>query len=96
MGVFDEYNGIQLKIGNCACRNFKVGDKVNISDGAYLGYEGIVIIIDGVFVKSFPFLIDKWGCLISLEGAIHGILNERNAVTKVVNKMIKKRKKKKK
>ena len=61
MGLYDIYGNIQLKVGEVELRHFKVGDRVPIPDGIYVGHEGAVVITKGRFVASFPHLINKWG-----------------------------------
>lgn len=67
MGLYDCYGkqGIQLKVGPCKCKSYKLGDKVTgIPDGVYLGYEGVVVIKGRVFIAEFSELMDKWGGII--------------------------------
>lgn len=86
MGVYQTYidgsKAVQLKLEDDYL-DFNVGDKVNIEDGLYAGYEGIVVIKDKKFVGIFETLTDKWGCSINLEEAI----NNANPVTEVIKSM---------
>lgn len=63
MGVYDEYNEIQLKVGECVLRNYEIGDAVEISDGVYVAPDGTVIIKDGKLLTTFEKdqVWDKWG-----------------------------------
>jgi len=61
MGVYDYYGEAQLKVGPCILKSYKEGDKVPIRDGAYIAYEGIVLIEDGIFVGLFEDVYNKWG-----------------------------------
>jgi len=73
--MYNTYGTVQLKVDsneNLLLRNFKVGDKVNISDGVYVGYEGVVIIYKGIFVKEFSNIYNKWGNKIRLDEIISG------------------------
>lgn len=66
MGIYDEYGerGIQLKVSNdgeLGLRTFSIGDKVPLDNGAYIGHEGVVVVVGGVLVAEFDHVIDKWG-----------------------------------
>jgi hypothetical protein len=65
MGCYDTFGtlGIQLKNGECVLNEFSIGDKVNLSDGIYVGFGGFVVIYNGIFVAEIPgdTIIDKWG-----------------------------------
>jgi len=87
MGVYDEYEGIQIKAGDCEMKSYKVGGETNLPDGVYIGYEGIVVIVDGVFVKSFLYLFDKWGGVIEPDT----VINPYNPITQVIKKIAKKK-----
>jgi len=86
MGAYNCYGkrGIQLKVGLCECKSYKIGDKVKgIKDGVYLGYEGIVVIKNRVFVAEFTEIHDKWGSIINLES----ILLPRNPIKQIIDKI---------
>lgn len=78
MGTYDTFGaiGVQLKAGPCKCRQFDVGDSVDIDDGVYVGYEGIVAIKGGAVVMVTDLFYDKWGGEISCKA----LLDERNPV----------------
>lgn len=61
MGVYDIYGDIQLKVGGSCLREYDIGDTVEIPDGVYLAPDGIVVIVNGIFVATFDYLKDKWG-----------------------------------
>lgn len=61
MGMYDTFNGIQLKVGDCVLDNFKIGDKVSIPDGVYLAPDGVVVVLRGVLVFTSPVIHSKWG-----------------------------------
>jgi len=61
MGLFNTYGSTQLKVGDLYCRLFDVGDTVDVPDGVYVGWEGVVVIVDGVFAAEFEHLVSKWG-----------------------------------
>ncbi len=70
MGVYDYYGdrGIQLKIGlddEWPLHHFKIGDKVILDDGLYVGLEGIILIRDGIFVQEFKGMTSKLGSFLS-------------------------------
>jgi hypothetical protein len=50
MGTYDTYGDVQMKVGDPNFNDYKIGDKTPIPDGAYIAYEGIVVIKDGIFV----------------------------------------------
>lgn len=86
MGIYDTYGQSQLKVGDVCCHSFKIGDKVRIPDGAYIGYESVVIILRGIFVAEFNNLITKWGDRIDPEE----ILSGKSEIEKVLNEQIRK------
>ena len=63
MGIYDTYEGIQLKIGDVQMTYFSIGDAVPRPDGIYFGHEGAVAIFKGKLVGSYTDgqYIDKWG-----------------------------------
>jgi len=63
MGVYDHYGeeAVQLKVGPCELKQYNVGDKVDIRDGVYIGWEGIVVIHEGKLLHVYPCLITKYG-----------------------------------
>lgn len=80
MGCYDSFakniddskkqNTVQLKVGECLCRLFLVGDKVyDINDGLYIGYEGVVLIQNSTVAAVIleEEIKDKWGNNINLK-----------------------------
>ena len=63
MGIYDTYDGIQLKVGlkEDEMRYFAIGDKTTLADGIYTAPEGIVVIVKGIFVAKFDHITTKWG-----------------------------------
>jgi hypothetical protein len=61
MGLFDNYEHVQIKVGDPYLRQFEIGDKVPIIDGVYVGNEGVVVVKDQILVAVFDQLISKWG-----------------------------------
>lgn len=83
MGLYDMFGKqmIQLKVGNCGSNCYKVGDRVkNVSDGVYVGYEGVVVILKHKVVATFTYLMEKWGGHIDL----HKLMDEYTPMAKVV------------
>jgi len=78
MGMYDIYgkNGIQLKVGENLCQHFTVGDKVDILDGIYVGYEGAVVIKDGIFIAEFDHITDKYGGALENDKVFHNPLED--------------------
>lgn len=62
MGVYDTYGNTQLKVGDCILKSYDIGDKVDILDGVYVAPDGVVVVINGIFVAEFDHLTDKYGC----------------------------------
>ncbi len=76
MGIYNTYgdNGLQLKVGDPCLYHFDLGDKVDIPDGVYIEYGGVVVIKDGIFIAEYPELTDKWGGVVTCDE----ILDERH------------------
>jgi len=91
VGVYDEYEGIQLKIGDCNLDSFRIGDKVPIDDGIYIAYEGAAIVLDGVLITTDLKLFDKWGKMLDPTEFIEN----RNPVSRVIMEFIENAKDKK-
>jgi hypothetical protein len=76
MGVYDIFGelGIQMKLCNdgMSMNFYKVGDKVPLDDGIYVGYGGAIVVKGGIFIAEFPHLINKWGGIIKCEDVISG------------------------
>lgn len=97
MGCYDCYgdnrnaktgeNFVQLKNGPCILHCYDIGDEVEIADGVYVGYEGVVVIHDKKVLRVDKVLIDKWGGSILPEDILD------NPLQKVVDEMVKKYKK---
>lgn len=52
---------MQLKVANnLTLDSYSQGAKADIEDGVYVGYEDIVVILEGIVQKTLPFK-DKWG-----------------------------------
>ncbi len=71
MGVYDTYANVQLKIGPCELKHYNIGDAVPILDGIYVGYEGIVVIKNCIFVAVFKELGTKWGTTIDMDDTLN-------------------------
>ena len=82
MGIYNTYgkNGLQLKVGDCCLKHFEIGDKVDIKDGIYLEYGGVIVIKDGIFIAEFKHLTDKWGGIIEC----NEILDDRHWIKKII------------
>lgn len=80
MGMYDTFGATQLKVGDCDMAHYDVGDEVTMADGVYVGYEGIVVIKDGVFVAEVGKneLFNKWG------GPLEIDLDEANPVAQAI------------
>lgn len=83
MGVYDTFGelDIQLKVGPCMMAEYAIGDLVEgITDGVYVGHDGVVVIKDGIFVAEFPHLVTTWGDIVEPET----VLLPHDAVAQVV------------
>lgn len=74
MGVYDEYGErhVQLKVGERSMKHFVIGDPVSIPDGVYIGWEGVVVISDGILIAEFSELTKKWGGRLGVGDALRG------------------------
>jgi len=81
--MYDIYGDTQLKIGEVSGQSFKVGEKVPLSDGVYIGNEGIVVVIDGKFVAEFSGIHTKWDDEIDLRP----ILEKHSPVVQAVREI---------
>lgn len=86
MGVYNTFGerSIQLKVESyedLQCKHYRVGDEVKLGDGIYVGYEGVVVILDGIFVAEFDGIWDKWG---GFDSCLDDVLEERNPVNKAM------------
>lgn len=61
MGVYDEYCGVQIKIGDRHLRSYKIGDAVDIDDGVYVGWEGVIVITEGKLAFHDTDIVTKTG-----------------------------------
>ena len=64
MGVYDNYEEIQLKVGDVCLNTFKIEDKVTISDGVYITqFNEVVVIKDGklLYAETNVAIFDKYG-----------------------------------
>lgn len=66
MGLYNTYwdgqLGVQLKVAEeLQCLNFNVGDEADIPDGVYCGYDGVVVVKNGILVGCFDKLTTTWG-----------------------------------
>jgi len=70
VGVFDTYGEAQIKAGSCSMYTYNIGDKCDLQDGVYVAYEGVVVVVDSIFVAFYEELRDKWGGTINPESII--------------------------
>jgi hypothetical protein len=72
MGSYDTYGKhmIQIKAGECLMKEYNIGNKTDLPDGIYVGYEGVVAINKGKMVAESECLIDKWGGVIHCSDVI--------------------------
>lgn len=67
MGVYNTYGdkiNAQMKVAdNLGLTHFGIGDVVDIPDGVYVTYEGIIVIREGRIADEFSpdQIFDKWG-----------------------------------
>ena len=66
MGLYNTYGNVQMKCGDYRqFQTYKIGDKCDLEDGIYIGWEGAIVIKDGKFVAEFPTIHDKFGTEVS-------------------------------
>lgn len=81
--MYNIYGDVQLKNAEeLTLKEYKVGDKVDLPDGIYVGFEGIVVVVKGIFVEQFAFLIDKWGT----EFNTYDLVESHHPLLKVIEK----------
>ena len=73
MGVYDTFGECQIKAGPCMLKEYVVGERVPLPDGVYVSYDGVVVVVRGVFVAEFPTLTDKWGGEMDVADVLRGI-----------------------
>ena len=67
MGLYDYYEGIQLKIGNFCMAEYRIGDVVYIPDGVYVAPTGAVVIKDKKLLMTTENVQNKWGGKVDVE-----------------------------
>jgi len=61
MGIYDEYEGVQLKVGDVGMCYYRIGDKVKLQDGVYVAPDGAVVIKNKKLFMTTKNVQDKWG-----------------------------------
>jgi hypothetical protein len=61
MGLFDTYGRTQLKAGAPMCRQYTVGDTVEIPDGVYVDDDTLIVVSGGKFIAELDNLYDYFG-----------------------------------
>jgi hypothetical protein len=86
VGLYNTFGdlGVQLKVGELECAHFLVGEPVDIDDGVYIGYSGVIVVDHGIFVAEFPHLTDKWGGEISCDE----LVRDNNPVAKAMREAL--------
>ncbi len=84
MGMYDTYDGMQMKVGPRILSTYEIGDEVPIDDGIYYSpNEGFIVIHDGTLIMSPEFLTDKWG-----NELLANMLVDNNPVKKAVDELV--------
>ncbi len=88
MGIYNTYGDCQIKAGNIDGTHYHIGDKCDLDSGAYLTYEGIVLIrfhfVTDIIKNEEIF--DKYGSKVSLRL----VLDDRNPVVQTMEEEIRK------
>ena len=85
MGSYNTYGEIQLKVSDdLSLKEFKDGDEVDIPDGAYLGYGGIVVVKNGKLVGTFDRLQTSWGGEVDIDA----LVKDNNPMQAVVDAVV--------
>lgn len=62
MGVYDIVCGVQTKCTLNPClREYKIGDKIELRKGIYIGYEGWFRVKNNRIIDSGKNIFTKWG-----------------------------------
>jgi len=84
MGTYDTYGeNIQIKAGGCVMKHHEIGDRCDLSDGVYLEYGGVIVVMDRTFVAEFPRVFDKWGGVLDCKK----LIDEYNPVVQALKRM---------
>lgn len=77
---------VQIKAGNDgeSMNTYCVNDKCSLPDGAYVGYEGVVVVLHGIVLAVFETLQDKWGGTLDL----HQVLDPDNPIAQAVAQVV--------
>jgi hypothetical protein len=90
MGLYDSYEGCQIKVGNPSCKSYTIGDGVSIPDGVYITYEGIVVVQDETLICVCPDnIFDKWGKPVD-SYTLMKVVHYRNLAVAGIDKALKK------
>lgn len=82
MGLYNTYGTqqVQLKVGHdLSFQHYDIGDRADLADGVYVGYEGAAVVQDGKLIGVFDNVQDKWGCRISID--------DNNPIKDIVNRI---------
>ncbi len=94
MGTYDIFCSsdctVQLKVGKNNMSCYRVGDSVPISDGVYIGYDGVVVIKDGKLMMVEPVVRSSWGHELSPTDLINSYNPASSAVKSVSDEHSKK------
>ena len=66
--MYDTYGDQQIKI-EATGAEYRVGQKVPLTDGIYVSDSAGIVVYDGFFIAQFP-LTDKWGNAINCQEVI--------------------------
>ena len=61
MGLYTNYENVQLKVCDRTMKTYLTGDRVPIPDGVYVGLEGVVVIDKGRLARVYDKLYSKHG-----------------------------------
>lgn len=86
MGIYDEYNGIQTKAGEPMMKDVAIGDAVSIPDGVYVGWDGLIVVLNGRLAATFPTLMDYHGKVLPMRGLFGWAQNQESEHAAMVAK----------
>lgn len=91
MSSYNTYGGIQLKCGDCSCKEFELGEVTDLDPGVYIAPQGYVVIDkDGRLILVTNYAKDKWGNSIDALGMLIHVKNMSGIMEEIHDELYKK------